>query len=468
MGKVDSIGEPDINAIQSYLDSRSINYHRVLTKIKSTLLEYWRYDACGSVALYRVASRGDYQFGNELKTAQSIYTKILDRRKKENPSYGIDDVEDIIGLRLVCVYPLDVELVLNFLQDLHTNGFFSYYESELQQTETGYRAYHVNVALSDISLNDYKCEIQVLSMLEEAWSYKAHELIYKPDEAVTQEQKEYVKTLSDLLHVCDQQSQLLQKQITKSSEEEKQRKELAKIALMEVIAQLDPTTKKELCDIRDQILQNRENLRSGETKDVLVKLGQYTRDIGIDIDVCKVVMLLCTLRYSDDLDQFAIDHIEKLIRSLQKDDSKLLEAYRLAGLFYYCLGMPNQAIDRTQKALNISIKSQNSYETNRLKSNVAYFIADGNIKERRALAEKYIKEAYNEQGNDLDIVDTFGYVKIIFGDTYEEVSEGLQKCEEAFKKDTNKKLAAPYFELHRRKAYKRLSELQAGDISHSA
>lgn len=153
MGEVDSIGEPDINAIQSYLDRRSTNYHRVLAKVKSRLLEYWQYDACGSVALYRVASRSDYQFGNELKTAQSIYTKILDKRKKGNPSYEIDDVQDIIGLRLVCVYPSDVELVLNFLQGLHSNGLFSYYKSELQQRETGYTAYHVNVALSDISLN---------------------------------------------------------------------------------------------------------------------------------------------------------------------------------------------------------------------------------------------------------------------------------------------------------------------------
>ena len=64
----------------------------------------------------------------------------------------------------------------------------------------------------------------------------------------------------------------------------------------------------------------------------------------------------------------------------------------------------------------------------------------------------------------VDIIDTFGYVKIIFGDTYEEVNEGLQKCEEAYNKDDNKKLAAPYFELHRRKAYQRLCELQPSDI----
>lgn len=457
--------ELEINEIQSYLSSRQTNYLRVLNKIKSKLLEYWRYDTCGISALYRVASRGDYQFGNELKTAQSIYSKIFGKREKENPSYQIDDVEDVIGLRLVCVYPSDMDLVLKFLISLHTDGFFGYYVEELQERETGYKAYHVNVALAEPQLSDYMCEIQVLTMLEETWSYKAHDLIYKPDEAVSREQKEHAKILSTILHACDQQSQLLQREITKSSEEENQRKELAKMELMEVIAKLNPATNKELCEIRDHILQNREDLRCGDTSAVLSKLGNYIHNTGIDIEVCKVLMLLCTLREYDDLDQFAVDHIEKLIRSLAGDDSRLLEAYRLAGLSYYCLGRPNLAIERTEQALEISIKNQNDYETNRLKSNVAYFIADSNIQEKMALAKKYSEEAYGKQSHDMDIMDTYGYVKIVFGDTYEDVNEGLKKCEEAYKKDENKKLATPYFELHRRKAYKRLSELQPSDIS---
>ena len=68
----------------------------------------------------------------------------------------------------------------------------------------------------------------------------------------------------------------------------------------------------------------------------------------------------------------------------------------------------------------------------------------------------------------MDVMDTYGYVKIIFGDSYEQVNEGLQKCEEAFDRDTNKKLATPYFELHRRKAYIRLAELHPNDITKSA
>ncbi|MFC1893571.1 hypothetical protein ACFLYR_06035 [Chloroflexota bacterium] len=228
MGKVDAMDEPNMHQIQSYLDSRSSNYRRALKKIKSRLEEYWQYDSCGCIALYRVASRGDYQFGHELKTAQSIYIKIVDKRKTGNPSYNIDDVEDIIGLRLVCVYPSDVGLVLSFLESLHSNGFFDFYRVELQEKDTGYKAYHVNVALPEISLKDYKCEIQAVTMLEETWSYKAHDLIYKPSEALSQEQKEQAVILSDMLHACDQQSQVLQKQITKSAEEENQRKELAK------------------------------------------------------------------------------------------------------------------------------------------------------------------------------------------------------------------------------------------------
>lgn len=461
MADMNSIREPDINEIQGYLDARKFTYLRVLDKIRSRLREFWQYDTCGRVALYRVASRADYQFGDELKTTQSAYRKIWEKRKEGDSSYGIDDVEDIIGLRLVCVYPSDVQRVLDFLKNLRDTGFLGYYKEELQQRDTGYRAYHVNVALPDIDLTDYKCEIQVLTMLEETWSYKAHDLIYKPEEAVTEEEKQQAAIVSEILHASDQQSELLERQIRRGAEEESRRKEGAKLSIMETLAQIDLTSNKALSEIRERIMQDRENLRCGDATDILVELGQYIRDIGIDIEVCKIIMLLCTLREANDLDQFTIDQIEKLIRKIgtKGDQHKLLDAYRSAGLLYYCLGIYATAVDRTQKALKISEGFQDNLEISRLRSNVAYFIADGNIQTQKNLATQYALDAYEAQPDDPPVLDTLGYVQIVFGETYSEVRDGLTKCERAYEKDPNKTVAAPYFDLHRKKAYNRLLEL---------
>jgi len=460
MGQVNSVRDPDISQIQTYLSSRKQNYLQVLNKIKQKLVEYSQYDVFGKRALYRVASRGDYQFGDELKTAQSIYKKIQEKRREGDSSYRVDNVNDVIGLRLVCVYPSDVQLVLNFLTGLHDSRFFGYYEVMPEERDTGYRAYHIDVALSDVDLIDYKCEIQVVTMLEETWSYKTHDLIYKPKEAITKEQGEQARLLSDLLHAIDEQCQLLERQIKGSIEEENQRKEGARLALISSLAKVDNVSKKALCEIRDGIMQDKEKLHCGDTTDTLQKLVKYMHDSGIDLDVCRVVMLLCTLRESDDLDQFAIDHVEKLIRKLEDEGNQveLCDAYQSAGLFFYCLGMPFEAIERTKKALEIS-GSSNSLESSRLRSNIAYFIADGNIQEEKDLAIKYAQEAYKNHPKDLPVLDTLGYVEITFGKTSDEVRNGLQKCEKVYEADPDKALATPYFHLHSKRAYKRLLEL---------
>jgi len=127
-----------------------------------------------------VASRGDYQNGEELKKVNRLVDKIEEKRRGD-PSYTIDKVGDIIGIRLVYIHPSGVEE---------------------HDDESGYRALHVIVTLrSPVELRNIKCEIQLITMLQEAWGFKTHGPIYEKRKYLEEEYKMHANlTMSHLIN----------------------------------------------------------------------------------------------------------------------------------------------------------------------------------------------------------------------------------------------------------------------------
>jgi hypothetical protein len=82
--------------VYSFLDiNRDKSYH-ALRDLKDIFVSYQR-SAEGKRLIYRVASRGNYQDGEELKKVNRLVDKIEEKRRKD-PGYEVDKVEDIIGM----------------------------------------------------------------------------------------------------------------------------------------------------------------------------------------------------------------------------------------------------------------------------------------------------------------------------------------------------------------------------------
>jgi len=65
-----------LKRVRFYLDARRDDYRRVLAEVKSSLQTYQR-SPLGKQAVYRVASRGDYQQGNDvIKREREVAEKI--------------------------------------------------------------------------------------------------------------------------------------------------------------------------------------------------------------------------------------------------------------------------------------------------------------------------------------------------------------------------------------------------------
>ncbi len=453
-----------IEEIEKFVREGKVGYEKVLRSIKRILEDYHDSPA-GRHALYRVATRGDYQQGNEFKTPQSIQQKIRDRQK-EKPGYSKFHVEDIIGARIICIYPSDVEIVKSYIRSLD-NKSLKIEDEELKETDSGYRAYHFVVTLPQPTLAQHKCEIQIVTMLQETWSFKTHGLTYKGKEVVKKEHKERTKLLSDALDVMDKQSQLLERQIRRKREEEQKRKNAAKVSFMkksakvEIFKNINSEQKKELQELRDYILKNEGQLCYGDVNEVVGRIHKYRdRFKKVDRGICRIIALLTVIRDTYDLDGLALEYADRLIHaSTSKEKWK---AYTLKSLMFWSFNRLEDAINEAKGALRFANRIGDKSLTNLTKINIAYFTADLGDKDREAQARKCINElrkAVLSKEDEEAFLDTDGYVKIVFGQTIEEVREGLRLCERAYNQSKTKDVAEPFFKIHEHKALERLLEL---------
>ncbi|MBP5697556.1 MAG: tetratricopeptide repeat protein [Treponema sp.] len=131
-------------------------------------------------------------FKTRIKSFTSYYKKILRQKPKEAAeSKSLVTLTDMIGIRVICAFLEDLDIVE---QQLVT--YFDVKEIErkgAQQSfrEFGYESVHVLIAIPEDckpkkELNpplpdEVVCEIQIRTILQDAWAEVEHELIYKSE-----------------------------------------------------------------------------------------------------------------------------------------------------------------------------------------------------------------------------------------------------------------------------------------------
>lgn len=117
-----------------------------------------------------------------LKSFDSYFQKILRYRQK-----GIDPliINDVIGLRIICPFLEDVEQVEDQLRSNFKVIEIEHKHAHKAVTEFSYEAVHLTLELPEENFNGFipysgqTCEIQLRTILQDAWAEVEHELIYK-------------------------------------------------------------------------------------------------------------------------------------------------------------------------------------------------------------------------------------------------------------------------------------------------
>lgn len=186
----------------------------------------------GSFVIKQVYSREDKQSGNPFKTRPKM-AKALDRLRRTEPGANPTQIDDVIGITVVVHYPDEICLVRERL--LHRMAQLSAIEHDKPVDSNGYRARHI-VFQSNVPRHaPLRCEVQIKTMLHNSWAQKTHDLNYKPQGQIDQRLADMMQGFGHALQSIEVQSQLLRTLILERWNAEVERRALVRKLSFDVL-----------------------------------------------------------------------------------------------------------------------------------------------------------------------------------------------------------------------------------------
>jgi len=125
------------------------------------------------------------QIKGRIKSFDAFYRKLLSRCQNQIIEKPLDAITDIIGIRLVVPFLDDLDRLEKLVMDNFEIVETEHKKRELNIREFGYDSIHIQVLLPDDVIAKAKAhdkmqvEVQLRTILQDAWAEVEHELIYK-------------------------------------------------------------------------------------------------------------------------------------------------------------------------------------------------------------------------------------------------------------------------------------------------
>jgi putative GTP pyrophosphokinase len=149
---------------------------------------------------------------HRIKQRSSTIRKI---ERKARPNYGLSDITDLLGLRVITYFDYEVDRAAQIIEkEFEVDRANSVDKrTKLDPDRFGYLSLHYVVALSESRrrLPEYKkfgtvkFEIQIRSILQHAWAEIEHDLGYKSEQAIPAPLRRRFSRLAGLLELADEQ-----------------------------------------------------------------------------------------------------------------------------------------------------------------------------------------------------------------------------------------------------------------------
>ncbi len=193
---LDEVWQQNPEIIRYFLDIRP-DYQQLCTEVEYILRK--RLSVSG-IEISTISSRA--------KTLNSFLEK-LQRKKYDDP---FKQISDFAGVRVVCLYRNDVVKI----EEIVRSEFFIVEEinkvDELGIDKFGYEAVHFVVRLGESTtgarydnLKMLVCEVQIKTVVQDAWAIIQHHLVYKKESQVPSQLQRKLNSLSGLFDTVDDQ-----------------------------------------------------------------------------------------------------------------------------------------------------------------------------------------------------------------------------------------------------------------------
>jgi putative GTP pyrophosphokinase len=157
----------------------------------------------------------------KIKTFESFFGKVVTKGILQNE---FDAIEDIAGVRVICLYRADLRNIENVISES-----FELLESDTSRTRTeapfGYSSDHYIVKFGKScsgprydNIKELKCEIQVRTILMDAWATVSHHVDYKQEIDIPKELRTDFNALAGLFYVADTHFEIFKKGVQEARE----------------------------------------------------------------------------------------------------------------------------------------------------------------------------------------------------------------------------------------------------------
>lgn len=378
---------------------------------------------------------------HDVKSLESLVDKIR-RQRLENPAYNFRHVKDFIGIKVVCPHPSSVDKVIKWMcEQRHLFTVIPRKKDARQkpegEEEGGYYGYQFFAQPIVTKYPDWiglSCEIQVKTMLEEAWDAMTHDTLYKREESVHPAIRKLARNLSKHLQPCDKDGEEINKLI---QEEEQQDADFRRAAAFVFL--LDPSLSlgRLITKYKLPVIQKPDAL----TQKVLKKYNEVIAELyqkqGISPDLCKLSAIVALCHPEPEQRAMTLSLANEL--GEERGDDPVIEDIR-AGV-YWALGDFDQAIACGEAAVEKAGASKKSKpEIHGLQAELCYWIGEA-VRAGKAISQPtrdkaliQAKKLCRLYPDSFPWRDTLGFLKIVFAKTREEVREGLDDVEKAYEK----------------------------------
>ena len=118
-------------------------------------------------------------------------------------------ITDIVGVRVTVDYLHQVKQIKDFVVN-HKRWTVIKVDDSLR--DNGYRAVHIDLKTATTHFEEVRCEIQIRTLLQDAWAIWSHPLYERYRRNLTRipkQERALLRHISDMLHVADEMVQTL-------------------------------------------------------------------------------------------------------------------------------------------------------------------------------------------------------------------------------------------------------------------
>ncbi|WP_337179089.1 RelA/SpoT domain-containing protein [Hydrogenophaga borbori] len=392
-----------------------------------------------------------------VKEWDSIVKKIRLKRAKK-PTYGYKNLEDLIGVTVLCAFESDKAAFVRWMHkafDVKTSDKEAYRDD----VATGHRGLHYNIEVHDSdcksnpSWEGKKCEIQIKTLLEEAFDAKSHDLAYKPGHrVVSPELKAQFVSFSQVLKAVDQQSEFLKGLILAEEKKTALRRQacvslyLANDDDAAFAAEhgLDPRVAQQAPDLLKRALEIIQHLGKSEPTLPLCRVAaSYALQQSDDL-FATVALLLC----------------DRIVENAPTDANKNLGVATVE----WALGKFESAMSHVLAAVKHADDPGSEQKIDSAMSTFVYLYADWAVmhpgesrEDWHATAKLFVNEL--KRNKRLAVQDSLAFYQVVFGNSPTEIEDGRRRLHAVHKKAPPS--LRPFLYYHEHVALSRLLKLLA-------